>query len=171
MLAARLKKFGLELSQEKSRLIEFGKRAYQRNKERGRKTSTFDFLGFTHYMTQSRRGGVRLGRKTIGKRMRRKLIELNDKLRKLRIALPFRDLYKHLCRILKGYYNYYGFAGNYTTLNKFAYAIRRMWFMWLNRRSQRKSFNWDEFQDVLNRHPLPEPRILKTYRWIYSTNQ
>ncbi len=170
MLTARLKKFGLELSQEKSQLIEFGREAYQRNKGKGRKTSTIDFLGFTHYMTRSRRGGARLGRKTIGRRMRRKLIELNDKLRKLRNAFPFRDLYRQLSRILQGYYNYYGFAGNYATLNKFAYAIERMWFKWLNRRSQRKSFNWEEFQDVLKRHPLPKPRILKTYRWIYSTN-
>ena len=168
MLPARLSQFGLVLSQEKSRLIEFGRRAYQRNKEKGSKTSTFDFLGFTHYMSRSRRGGVRLGRKTIGKRMRRRLIELNNRLRKLRNVLPFRKLYKHLSRILKGYYNYYGFAGNYATLNKFAYAIERMWFKWLNRRSQRKSFNWEEFEVLLTRFPLPKPRILKSYRWIYS---
>ena len=170
-MPVRLKQFGLELSQEKSRLIEFGRRVYKRNKEKRIKTNAFDFLGFTHYMTQSRRGGIRLGRKTIGKRMRSKLIGLNNKLRKLRNMLPFRELYKHLCRILKGYYNYHGFAGNYATLNKFAYAIERMWFKWLNRRSQGKSFNWEEFQAVLKRHPLPQPRILKTYRWIYSTNR
>jgi len=168
ILPARLRQFGLELSQGKSRLMEFGRTAYQRNKERGSKTSTFDFLGFTHYMTRSRRGGVRLGRKTIGKRMRRKLVELNHRLRKLRNVLPFRKLYQHLCRILKGYYNYFGFAGNYATLNRFAYAIERMWFKWLNRRSQRKSFNWEEFQDVLNCHPLPKPQIQKGYSWIYS---
>ena len=168
MLPARLREFGLELSQGKSRLMEFGRRAYQRNKERGSRTSTFDFVGFTHYMTRSRSGGVRLGRKTIGKRMRRKLVELNHRLRKLRNVLPFRKLYKHLCRILKGYYNYFGFAGNYATLNRFAYAIERMWFKWLNGRSQRKSFNWEEFQDVLNRYPLPKPRIRKGYSWIYS---
>lgn len=170
MLPARLKQFGLELSQEKSRLIEFGRRAYNGNKVEGTKSSTFDFLGFTHYMTRSRKGGVRLGRKTIGKRMRRKLNDLNNKLRKLRNAMSFRELSKHLSRVLQGYYNYYGFAGNYATLNKFAYAMERMWFKWLNRRSQRNSFNWEEFQDVLKRHPLPKPRILKTYRWIYSTN-
>jgi group II intron reverse transcriptase/maturase len=168
MLPERLKEFGLELSQEKSRLIEFGKKIYRRNKEEGIRTSTFDFLGFTHYMTQSRRGGARLGRKTIGKRMRRKLIDMNNKLRKLRNAMPFRRLHEHLCRIMQGYYNYYGFAGNHATLNKFAYAIERKWFKWLNRRSQRKSFNWEEFQDFLKRFPLPKPRIRKTYRWIYS---
>ena len=168
MLPARLREFGLKLSQEKSRLIEFGKDAYERSKLTGSMLGTFDFLGFTHYLTRSRRGGVRLGRKTIGGRMRRTLVELNDRLRKLRNVLAFRKLHKQLYRILKGYYNYYGFAGNYATLNRFAYAVEKMWFKWVNRRSQRKSFNWEEFQDVLNRYPLPKPRILKGYSWIYS---
>lgn len=168
MLPARLREFGLELAQEKSRLIEFGKYAYRRSKLTGCKLSTLDFLGFTHYMTRSRGGGIRLGRKTIGKRMRRKLVDLNDKLRKLRNVLPFRELYQHICRVLKGYYNYFGFAGNYATLNKFVYAVKRMWHKWLNRRSQRKSFNWEEFKALLLRYPLPKPRILKGYGWIYA---
>jgi group II intron reverse transcriptase/maturase len=168
MLTDRLKKFGLELSPEKSRLMEFGRRAYLEEKKDGNRLGTFDFLGFTHYMTRSRRGGVRLGRKTIGKRHRRSLIALNDKLRKLRNLLTFRELYRHLCQILNGYYNYYGFAGNAATLNKFAYAVERMWFKWLNRRSQRKSFNWEEFQGLLKRFSLPRPRIVKGYSWIYD---
>jgi RNA-directed DNA polymerase len=168
MLPERLKKFGLELTCEKSRLIEFGRGAYKKQQGSRKKLSTFDFLGFTHYMTRSRKGGVRLGRKTIGKRMRRSLIAINDKLRRMRNSLPFRKLYVHLCRILQGYYNYYGFAGNYATLNKYKYAVERMWFKWINRRSQRKSFNWEEFQELLKRFPLPEPRIHKGYRWIYA---
>ena len=170
-LPIRLRQFGLELSGEKSRLIEFGRSAYQNNKRSGSKTDTFDFLGFTHYLTRSRKGGVRLGRKTIGKRMRRKLIEINNKLRKLRNMMSFRKLSRHLCRVLQGYYNYYGFAGNYATLHKFAYAIERMWFKWLNRRSQKKSFNWEQFREMLKRYPLPKVRIRKTYRWIYSANR
>ena len=168
MLPERLKKFGLELSCEKSRLIEFGRGAYKKHKGNRNKLSTFDFLGFTHYMTRSRKGGVRLGRKTIGRRMRRSLMAVNDKLRRMRNALPFRKLYVHLCRILQGYYNYYGFAGNYATLNRFKYSVERMWFKWINRRSQRKSFNWEEFRELLKRYPLPEPRIHKGYRWIYA---
>jgi group II intron reverse transcriptase/maturase len=170
MLPDRLRQFGLELSPEKSRLIEFGKRAYLEGKGKGNRLNTFDFLGFTHYMTRSRRGGVRLGRKTIGKRYRRSLIALNDKLRRLRNLLSFRELHMHLSRVLKGYYNYYGFAGNTATLNKFAYAVERMWFKWLNRRSQRKSFNWEEYQEILKRFPLPRPRIVKSYRWIYAVS-
>jgi hypothetical protein len=168
MLPDRLKQFGLELSPEKSRLIEFGRRAYLEEKKEGNRLGTFDFLGFTHYMTRSRKGGARLGRKTIGKRHSRTLIALNDKLRKLRNLLSFRELHVHLGRVLKGYYNYYGFAGNAATLNKFAYAVERKWFKWLNRRSQRKSFNWEEFQERLKRFPLPRPRIVKGYSWIYA---
>jgi RNA-directed DNA polymerase len=168
MLPTRLVKFGLELSKEKSRLIEFGQIAYMRNKRTGGKLSTFNFLGFTHYLTHDRKAGLRLGRKTIGKRMRRTLTALNDKLRRLRNALPFKELYKHLGRILKGYYNYFGFAGNSTTLNKFDDVVRKMWFKWLNRRSQKKSFDWDGYKALLNQFPLPKPRILKGYRWIYD---
>ncbi len=134
----------------------------------GKKLATFDFLGFTHYMAQDRKGGLKLGRKTIGKRMRRSLVALNDKLKKLRNALPFKELHKHLCRILKGYYNYFGFAGNSVTLNKYDYAVRRIWFKWLNRRSQKKSFDWSRFNALLKQYPLPKPRILKGYRWIYD---
>jgi hypothetical protein len=85
ILPERLKQFGLELSPEKSRLIEFGKRAYQERKEKGGRLDTFDFLGFTHYMTRNRRGGVKLGRKTIGKRYRRTVVALNEKLRNLHV--------------------------------------------------------------------------------------
>jgi len=170
ILPDRLKQFGLELSAGKSRLIEFGKRAYLERKEKGGGLDTFDFLGFTHYMTRNRRGGVKLGRKTIGKRYRRTLVALNDKLRRLRNLLPFRKLHRYLGQVLKGYYNYYGFAGNMATLNQFAYVVERMWYKWINRRSQRKSFNWKEFQGLLKRFPLPRPRIVKSYRWIYAAN-
>jgi group II intron reverse transcriptase/maturase len=170
ILPERLKQFGLELSPEKSRLIEFGKRAYLEGKEKGGRLNTFDFLGFTHYMTRNWRGGVKLGRKTIGKRYRRTLVALNDKLRSLRNLLPFRKLHRYLGQVLKGYYNYYGFTGNMTTLKKFAYRVERMWYKWINRRSQRESFNWQEFQGLLKRYPLPRPRIVKSYRWIYAAN-
>jgi group II intron reverse transcriptase/maturase len=169
-LPGRLKQFGLELSLEKSRLIEFGREAYLKRQGEGERLDTSDFLGFTHYLTRSRRGGVRLGRKTKGKRYRRTLVALNDKLRKLRNLLPFRELHRSLCQVLQGYYNYYEFAGNTATLSQFAYAAERMWYKWVNRRSQRKSFHWEEFQELIKRFPLPRPRIVKSYRWIYAAN-
>jgi group II intron reverse transcriptase/maturase len=171
LLQIRLQKFGLELATEKSQRIEFGKKAYWKSLREKGKLSTFNFLGFTHYMSQSRKGRVKLCRKTIGKRMRRTLETLNNKLKNLRNLLPFEDLHIHLSRILQGYYNYYGFAGNAATLDKFHYAVRRLWFKWLNRRSQRKSFTWKQFLEPLRQYPLPEPRIYKGYAWIYSTTR
>ncbi|MCF6158219.1 MAG: hypothetical protein E3K32_06550 [wastewater metagenome] len=168
-LGGRLKKFGLEISETKSRLIEFGMQAYYKSGREGKKVKTFDFLGFTHYMGKSRKGTVKPGRKTIGKRMRKSLIVLNERLRKLRNILSFQEQHKHLCRVLNGYYNYYGFAGNSLALSNFSYRVRRLWFKWLNRRSQRKSFNWNKFNLLLKRHPLPKPRIVKGYSWIYSS--
>ena len=126
------------------------------------------YLHYVHYMTRSRGGGARLGRKAMRKRYRSTLIAMNDKLRKLRNLLSFRELHVHLGRVLKGYYNYYGFAANAATLNKFDYAVEPMRFKWLNRRSQRKSLNWEEFQERLKRFPLPRPRIVKGYSWIYA---
>ncbi len=81
--------------------------------------ATFDFLGFTHYMSQSRKGRVKRARKTVGQRMRRTLVALNSHLRNLRNMLPFRDLHPHLCEILSGYYNYFGCTGHTATLQQF----------------------------------------------------
>jgi tetratricopeptide (TPR) repeat protein len=53
----------------------------------------------THYMIRNRRGGLRLDRRTIGKRMRSSLIALNDKLRKLHNVFHLRKLYKHLSNL------------------------------------------------------------------------
>jgi hypothetical protein len=49
-------------------------------------------------------------------------------------------------------------------------AVERMWYKWINRRSQRKSYNWEEFQELYKRFPLPRPSIVKSYRWIYAAN-
>lgn len=170
MLQERLEKFGLEISQEKSRLIEFGKAAYARGKKKGGKLKTLDFLGFTHFMARGKKGGIKLGRKTAGKRMHRKLAALNEELKSLRSVLPFKELHKHVCQVLTGYYTYFGFAGNSRTLQNFRYIVERMWFKWLNRRSQKKSLDWVKFGKLLKKYPLPVPRIRKTYKWIHSAS-
>ena len=103
----------------------------------------------------------------LGKRLRRRLVALKQDFMRRRNAVSFKELYKHLFRILEGYYNYFGFAGNSLTLNKFSYAVRRIWFKFLNRRSQRKSFNWAEFIELLKIYSLSQPRIRKTYKWIH----
>ena len=60
---------------------------------------------------------------------------------------------------LVGHYNYYGVIGNYKSLNQFYYLTRRSLFKWLNRRSQRKSFNWEKFERLMKRYGIEKPRI------------
>jgi hypothetical protein len=66
---------------------------------------------------------------------------------------------KELNRKLVGTYNYFGVSGNSKSVSSFYYRVRRLVFKWLNRRSQRKSFNWNKFQKFLNKFKLKRPRI------------
>mgnify|MGYP001577860732 CR=1 FL=1 len=63
---------------------------------------------------------------------------------------------------------YDGFAGNTRAITKFHFIVVKLWFKWLNRRSQKRSFTWEEFNKMLERYPLVKPKIVKTYAWIYS---
>ena len=83
-LQERLRKFELGLHPDKTRPIRFGRHAARECKARGEgKPETFDFLGFTHFCTRSKKtGGFVIGRKTIKKRMVAKLRALKVELRK-----------------------------------------------------------------------------------------
>jgi len=73
-LLERLERFGLTLHPDKTRLLEFGRNAITNCKRQGRgKPETFDFLGFTHICSRTRKGKFMIRRKTIAKRLRRKL--------------------------------------------------------------------------------------------------
>ena len=61
---------------------------------------------------------------------------------------------------LKGYYNYYGLVGNYRMLEKMDLVVKGLLYKWMNRRSQRRSFNWTEFKDKLKRYyPVQKPFV------------
>jgi len=77
-------KFGLALHPDKTRLIEFGRFAVENRNKRGLgKPETFDFLGFTHICTTTRDGKrFTIKRKTIAKRLRKKLKEVKQHLRR-----------------------------------------------------------------------------------------
>ena len=112
-LHRRLAKFGLELHEEKTRLIEFGRFAAANREKRGEgKPETFDFLGFTHYCAKRRSdGGFTVRRKTIAKRMRAKLKEVRQKLRR-KSHLPVSYQGHWLRAVIRGHINYYGVPGN-----------------------------------------------------------
>lgn len=160
-MEARLNQFGLEIAPEKTKILEFGSLAQKRSKERGkRKAETFDFLGFTHYCTTSKKGGwFEIGRKSISKRMSAKLKQYKQWLRTNR-TLSTVQIMKTTANKLRGHYAYYGVTGNSKSISNYAFEVRRLLFKWLNRRGKRGCMNYEKFNLLLQRFPLPSPRIL-----------
>ncbi|MEM5014528.1 group II intron reverse transcriptase/maturase [Niallia taxi] len=158
-LKSRLKKFNLEIAEDKTKVIPFGRFAEHNAKRiENTKPATFDFLGFTHYCSKSKQGKFRVKRKSSRKKVQGKLRETKEWLKTNRnksIHLIM-DRFK---RSLIGYYNYYCITDNTQTVNGFKEKIEELLYKWLNRRSQRKSFTWDKFRLFLKKFPLPTPRI------------
>jgi len=159
VLRKRLAKFGLELAEDKTRCIEFGRKAKQNAKAKGEKPATFGFLGFTHFIDKTRNGGFKVGRKTDCRRMALKLKAMGEWLKKIRNMLPLKELWRILKAKLAGHFQYYGVSGNSRAIQNYRYQAIRLAMKWLNRRSQKKSFNWETFQKYMERFPLPKARI------------
>lgn len=158
-LIERLRKFGLELAGEKSKIIEFGRFAERdRNKSGKGKPETFDFLGFTHYCGKSRHGWFRLKRKTSRKKQRVKLAKMKDWL-KYRMHAPVEETIKTLNKKLEGHYNYYGITDNIKSMQTFYYLTTKELFRVLRRRTQKNKLNWDEYKKILQFCPIATPRI------------
>ena len=159
-LAKRLAEFDLEVEPSKTAVLRFGSEAQRNCKGDGlRCPKTFNFLGFTHYVGRSRSGRFVVGRRTEGRRFRKKLQMLNERLRQLRVqgGKAMMDYFK---RHLEGHIRYYGVSGNYQRLQAYVYLASRLLFKWLNRRSQRRSMTWERFSKILRRGPLPRVRIV-----------
>ena len=157
----RLNQFGLEIAPEKTKILEFGRWAQSRSKARGeRKAETFDFLGFTHYCTTSRKSRrFEVGRKSISKRLTAKLKQYGQWLQMHR-ALPTAEIMQITAMKLRGHYAYYGVTGNYRSINKYAYLVKMLLYKWMDRRGKRGSMNFDKLDKLLQRFPLPKPRIV-----------
>ena len=162
-LRERLRKFGLELHPEKTRLIEFGRYAAERRERRGEgKPETFNFLGFTHICGRNHRTGkFTVQRKTIGKRMAAKLKDLKAKLRQ-RMHGRIPGTVKWLQQVVSGYFQYHAIPGNWARLQTFRDEVQRMWFRTLRRRSQRHRLTWERFRTSLG-NLLPPVQILQPY--------
>jgi group II intron reverse transcriptase/maturase len=159
-LQERLSKFKLEIATEKTRLIAFGRKAVINCTITGkRKPGTFDFLGFTHYCGKSPKYGTfTVMRKTSKKKYKASLLKCKEWIKQNR-HMSITELIKALRRKLIGYYQYYGVTGNYRMLDRFRFEVIKHVFKWLNRRSQRKSFNWSEFGAFRRNYPLPVSKI------------
>lgn len=150
VLGKRLEKFGLELSAEKTRVIAF---------DRGQsKPEGFEFLGFEFRWGQDRQGKAHVKRRTSRKKLRSSLDRFTEWCRQKRHC-PVKDWFKELKPKLQGYYNYYGVSGNYASLQQFFGEAMQILRKWLNRRSQRKSYSWEGFRQLIEHFQVPRPRI------------
>jgi group II intron reverse transcriptase/maturase len=163
-LHERLREFELVLHPDKTRLIRFGRNAAKQRARLGEgKPETFDFLGFTHFCTRSRKwGSFVIGRKTIKKRMRSKLKAIKVELRKC-MHDPIAKTGAWVKQMLQGHLNYYAVSGNHPSLWWFSNQVRRFWLKSLRRRSQNARLSWERFIQLVDRffppikvlHPLP----------------
>lgn len=162
-LKERLGKFGLELAEDKTRCIEFGRFSKQNAQAKGAKPATFNFLGFTHYIDQTRTGKYKLGRKTDRNKLTAKRKALNEWLKSTRNLMPLQELWKILRAKLTGHFRYYGISGNFRSMAKYRWEGLKLVLKWLNRRSQKKSFNGETFRRYVEKYPLPKPAIYHNF--------
>ena len=156
VLGKRMERFGLRLHPEKTRLIAFERpKAGQRD---GKGPGTFDFLGFTMYSRRTRRGHWQMWCKTRSKGLRRFIGTVTEWCRHHRHFLV-KVQHAALTRRLVGHFNYFGVNGNHRSLACVVHATQRVWRTWLRRRGQRTRLTWERFHRLLERFPLPHPRI------------
>jgi len=155
-LGKRLAKFNLQINEEKTKLIPFDKK-----KERlGKKQGAFDFLGFTFYWGYSRGKRVIPKLKTRGKTFRVKLKKVELWAKQERNKMPLKDLWNRFCSKLRGHIQYYGISYNIENVSRFLNESKKILFKWLNRRSQKKSFDWENFHKFIQKNPLPAVKIV-----------
>jgi group II intron reverse transcriptase/maturase len=151
-LGPRLEKFGLTLATEKSRI-----RPFSRHQPLGQ--GRFEFLGFEFYWGRDRAGKAHLKRRTARAKLRVSLQRFTQWCRENRHR-RLRELFKQLNGKLRGYYNYYGVHGNSRSLQQFFDGVQHILLKWLNRRSQRRSYNWQGFTALLEHFKVERPRLV-----------
>jgi group II intron reverse transcriptase/maturase len=162
VLPKRFGRYGLTLHPGKTRLVPF--RRPGSRPSRGRSTpepqpGTFDLLGFRHYWGRSLTGRWVVKRKTAPSRFRRALRMIAQWCR-LHRHRPVAEQHRTLWQKLRGHFAYYGITSNGKALQRFRYAVARLWRKWLSRRHRRDDIPWPRFQVLLQRYPLPPPLVV-----------
>ena len=147
----RLRKFNLELEPSKTKILRFSRFHPSRKQEQ-----LFAFLGFEFYWWHDRSGGTVVKRRTARKKQLAKVQIIKDWIKKKR-HLPKHTFFGTLKRKLVGHYNYYYVVGNSRAVWSFYSQVIEQTFKWLNRRSQRKSYTWKAFREVLSFMNVPVP--------------
>ena len=161
VLFRRFEKYGLKLHPEKTRLVPFGRPRGQSGDTGGEGTppGTFDFLGFTHYWGQARKGGWVIRRRTSPRRFTRSLKAISQWCRK-NLHEPMRVQVEALGRKLKGHFGYYGLTGNYRALARYRREVLGIWRQWLARRGDPQGMPWVRLTRLLQFYYLPEARVV-----------
>ena len=160
-LRERLAKFNLEVAEDKTKIIKFGRFANEGEK----KAETFNFLGFTHYCSTSLKGKFRVKRRTMSKRVRLSLKRCKEWVKKHR-HLHMVELRNRLNQKLKGYYQYYGITDNYPGIQLFQRLATIILNKTLKRRTRRDGLTWTKYNRMLEYDPIIKPKI---YVNVYST--
>ena len=154
VLPKRLKKFGLEVAEEKTNKLPFSRR-YLKEGQR------FIFVGFEFYWENDRKGQPRVKRRTAPKKLQGARHRIKAWIKKER-HLSKRDFVRGLNRRLTGHYNYFGIIGNGHAINHFYLWAMECTFKWLNRRGgKRKSFSQETFWRAVDRGLFRKPRIME----------
>lgn len=157
-LGLRLERYGLSLAEDKTRMIRFS-RLHMEDK------TWFEFLGFEFQWGTNRAGKPQVLKRTSKKKFRNSLKRFSEWCKSNR-NMRMTELFYKLNAKLRGYYNYYGVRGNYDSLASFFYHAMNILFKWLNRRSQRKSYKWVGFAELLKHFRIAKPRITEKKRQI-----
>lgn len=160
-LILRLEKFNLEVAKDKTKIIKLNKGDVDNNDRDG---NSFDFLGFTHYVGKDKNGSKRVKRKTSKKKYKASLLRCKEWIKANRI-LSIEVFMKTIIAKIQGHCNYYGITDNRRSVGNFIDECRSLIFKWLNRRSQKRSFDWNKFILFLKKYPLPK---VKTYVNIFD---
>ena len=159
-LRSRMAKFGLELEENKSRIVESGRYLASLKAKRGESTrlGTFDFLGFTFYCGRTTKGNPWIMPKTSSKKFRQKVKEIkiwlyNNKEQKLGKLMYMLNVK------LVGHYRYYGISFNSRMISNYKQQVRELLYKVLNRRSEKKSYTREGFIEMMKYYKLVNPKI------------
>ena len=150
-LKGRMERFSLKLNAQKTKKVRFS--------SRGKGQGTFDFLGLTFYRGKSRKGYIVPKLRTSSKRKRNKLKAVKEWCRNNRHKAKLLTLWKTFCSKVRGHIQYYGVSFNTRWVTNFVRQAKRIFFKWMNRRSQKKSMNWESFSKFERAYPLPKIKV------------
>lgn len=153
MLVERMKQFGLELAEDKSRIMPFGR--YKGTKE------SFDFLGFTHYNGKSHWGKYCVLHRTSKKKLTQKRQSAKQWLRE-HMHESISETVEKLNKKLEGHYRYYGIYGNWIGLKKFYSYVKRELWRTKRRRDQSCWLTWEKFKKIMRIYPIIWPKVYLT---------